>query len=72
MTCCNINIIPFASVATSTVPYTGNRPTISVAYLQADGSFLFNGMMTQINFTPTDVIIDHGGGLQSGIIKLLQ
>lgn len=71
MSCCTLNITPFASEAITTVPYTGVRPTISVIYLQPDGTFLQMGVFTQINFTTTDVIIDHGG-LQSGYVKLLQ
>lgn len=71
MSCCNLNITPFASVSTTTVPWTGNRPTISVAYLQADGTFLVNGMFTQIDFQPTEFIIDHGGPA-SGFVKIVQ
>lgn len=71
MSCCNLNITPFASAATTTIPYTGNRPTVSIIYLQDDGTFLQAGVFTQINFTTTDVEIDHGG-LASGYVKLLQ
>lgn len=70
MSCCSTTIQPFASEAITTVPYTGTRPTIIVAYLQPDGTLLFNGVFTQINFTATDFIIDHGG-LASGIVKLV-
>ncbi len=72
MTCCNINIIPFAAVATSTVPYVGNKPTVSVMYLQADGTFLVAGVFTQVNIAGGLVQVDHGGGFQSGFIKILQ
>lgn len=71
MTCCNSNITPFAAASTTMVPYTGNRPTISVIYLQPDGTFLQAGVFTQINFTTTDVIIDHGGPA-SGYVLLKQ
>lgn len=71
MSCCTPNITTFAAEAITTVPYTGTRPTISVIYLQGDGTFLQMGVFTQINFTTTDVIIDHGG-LASGYVKLLQ
>ncbi len=57
--------------STTTVPYTGNGPTISIVYLQPNGTFLQAGVMTQINFTTTDVIIDHGGPA-SGYVKLEQ
>lgn len=71
MSCCTQNITPFASQATTTIPYTGTRPTVSIIYLQSDGSFLQAGVFTSINFTATDVEIDHGG-LASGYVKLLQ
>lgn len=70
MNCCNFTIQPFAAEAITTVPYTGVKPTVSVAYLQPDNTLLFNGVMTQINITTTDVIIDHGG-IASGIVKLI-
>jgi hypothetical protein len=54
----------------TTVPYTGAKPTVSVAYLQADGTLLVQGVMSQINITTTDVVIDHGGAF-SGVVKLL-
>lgn len=71
MTCCNVTIQPFAMEAVTTVPYTGVKPTVSVAYLQSDGTLLVQGVMSQIDFQPTEFIIDHGG-LASGIIKILQ
>ena len=70
MNCCNTTIQTFSSEAITTVPYIGTRPTVSVAYLQPDNTLLFNGVMTQINITATDVVIDHGG-LASGIVKLI-
>lgn len=57
--------------ATTTVPYTGDKPTISVAYLQPDGTLLVQGVMSQIDFQPTEFIIDHGGPA-SGVIKIVQ
>jgi hypothetical protein len=71
MSCCTVNITSFASEAITTIPWSGVRPTIDVAYLQADGTFLQMGVFTQINFTTTDVIIDHGG-TASGYVKLIQ
>lgn len=71
MICCSINITPFASQLTTSVPYSGEKPTVSILYLQPDGSFLVAGVFTSINITPTHVQVDHGG-LQSGYIKLLQ
>lgn len=71
MICCDVNIIPFISQASTTIPYTGSRPTVSVIYLQADGTYLQAGVMTQINIIGTDVVVDHGG-LASGFIKVMQ
>jgi hypothetical protein len=71
MACCNYTIQPFALQSTTTVPYVGDRPTIDVVYLQTDGTFLQMGVFTQINFTTTDVIINHGGPA-SGLVKILQ
>lgn len=71
MTCCNINIIPFVALRSTTIPYTGVRPTVTVAYLQPDGTLIFEGVFTQINFTTTDIIITHGGPAQ-GYVKLVQ
>lgn len=70
MICCNVTIQPFAMEAITHVPWTGDRPTVSVAYLQPDGTFLVQGVMSQIDFQPTEFIIDHGGPA-SGVIKIL-
>lgn len=71
MICCNITIESFLAQATTTIPYTGNRPTVSVIYLQADGTFLQAGVMIQINIIGTDVVVDHGG-IASGFVKIMQ
>jgi hypothetical protein len=71
MTCCNQNITTFINQLVSTVPYTGVRPIVDVAYLQPDNTFQTAGIFTQIEITPTDVIVSHGS-LSSGVIKLLQ
>lgn len=71
MNCCTVNIQSFVLETITTVPWAGLRPTISVAYLQADGTFLEAGVSTQIDFTPTDVIINHGGPA-TGLVKILQ
>lgn len=71
MICCQVTIQPFAAEAITHIPWTGDRPTVSVAYLQPDGTLLVSGVMTQIDFQPTEFIIDHGGQA-SGVIKILQ
>ncbi len=68
--CCVIQVQSFAGEMTTNIPYTGNKPTVSVAYLQPDGTLLTQGVFTQINITATEVIVDHGG-LSTGYIKLL-
>lgn len=71
MACCNNNITSFSLVSSNTIAYTGDKPTVSVIYLQPDGTFLQSGVFTQIIYTTTDVIIYHGGPA-SGVIKLIQ
>lgn len=71
MTCCAVNIIPFAFESVTTIPWTGDRPTVSVIYIQDDNTFLQMGVFTQVNQTPTDIIITHGG-LASGYVKIMQ
>ncbi len=71
MTCCTPIIQPFANQLVTTVPYIGNRPTVDVLYLQTDGTFIQSGIFTQIEITPTDVIVTHGEA-STGIVKLLQ
>jgi len=71
MSCCKESIFSFVNQATTSVGYTGAKPTIQVLYLQPDGSFVQSGIFTQIQITATDIIIDHGG-LATGTVKLLQ
>lgn len=71
MTCCSVNITPFNQVATTTINFTGQKPTVSVIYLQPDNTFLIAGVFTQINIAGNQVVVDHGGPA-SGYIKLMQ
>lgn len=74
MTCCTTTTIPFANETSTTVNYTGTRPTIEVAYLNPDGvSYTLGsmGISTLVTFTGNSFTIDHGG-LASGLIKLLK
>jgi hypothetical protein len=71
MICCEQTISAFFNESTTTVPYTGNRPTVTVNYKQPDGSYLAAGIFTLIEVTPTEVIVDHGGP-STGVVKLLQ
>lgn len=70
MPCCTLNIIPFSNEIITTIAYSGNKPTVSVIYLQDDNSFLLAGLFTKINITESNIIIDHGGP-SNGLVKLL-
>ena len=71
MSCCTPTVQPFANELITTVPYIGVRPTVDVLYLKEDGTLIQSGIMTQIQITPTAVIVNHGGA-STGIVKLLQ
>lgn len=72
MSCCNPILHTFISETTTTVPYIGVRPIVEVAYLQPDNTFKTAGIFTLINITATDVVVDHGGATETGIVKLSQ
>lgn len=73
-TCCDIILTTFTNQTLSIIPYSGDRPTVSVAYL-IDGIWQAMGVATNIKFkntiTGTKVVVDHGG-IASGVIKLVQ
>ncbi len=71
MNCCNVILTQFVNEEETTVPYTGTRPIVDVAYAQDSGGYILAGVFTQIEITPTDVIVNHGGA-SSGIVKLTQ
>jgi len=71
MSCCNTNITPFSNESVTTLSYTGQRPTVDVAYLEPDNTFSTSGKFTQVQITASQVIIDHGGP-SSGYVKILQ
>lgn len=70
MTCCNIQIIPFVAQASSTIPYTGDKPTVTVSYL-VDGAWQALGYVTNQTLSNTEIVIDHGGPM-TGVIKVVQ
>ncbi len=70
MSCCNTLIVPFVNQASTIVPYTGNKPTVSVVYL-IDGVWQVLGVATQMEFTDSQVTIYHGG-LNTGAVKMVQ
>jgi hypothetical protein len=68
MSCCPESITTFAGVSSTTVPYNGARPTVTVLYYD-NGQWVSAGMGTVVKVTGTQVIVDHGGPA-TGIIKL--
>lgn len=70
MPCCSVILTPFANVATTTVPYSGDRPTVSVSYL-VDGVWYAMGVATNIILNPTSVVVTHGGAA-TGVVKITQ
>lgn len=70
MTCCITTITPFVNVASTTIPYSGNKPTVTVSYL-IGGVWQTLGVASQIKYGASDVTVDHGG-LSTGVIKFVQ
>lgn len=70
MICCDAILTTFVNQPTVTVPYTGNRPTVSVTYL-IDGIWQAAGVATPITITDTDVVVDNGGNM-TGVVKIVQ
>lgn len=68
MACCELNTVNFVNVATTTIPYVGEKPLIQVSYYDGT-SWVFNGVFTSIKIEPTQIVIDHGG-LATGIVKI--
>jgi hypothetical protein len=60
MSCCPQNIIPFAGQSITTIPYTGVKPLVSVVYF-VDGQWKAIGVGTEIRFTGSNIVINHGG-----------
>jgi hypothetical protein len=80
MTCCQTTYKPFANVSQTILPWSGNRPTVTVSYL-VDGVWVAMGVQTVINIfnggdpnAPADVpvvVVDHGGPA-TGVVKMVQ
>lgn len=69
MPCCQISLTPFVNESTTTVPYSGDRPTVSVSYL-IDGIWqVFVG--TVVKLLAGSVVVDHGGPA-TGVLKIVQ
>lgn len=60
MPCCPQNITSFFNQPTTTIPYTGVKPIVSVIYF-VDGEWKVMGVGTEIRFTGSNIVINHGG-----------
>lgn len=69
-TCCETTIIPFVNQSSTTVPYSGDKPTVTVSYL-IGGVWQALGVMTSIVYGLASVTVDHGG-VNTGVIKMVQ
>lgn len=67
-TCCTITTVPFVNQSSTTVPYTGDRPTVST-YYNIDG--VWQTMASPIFYGASSVTVEHGGN-STGVIKLTQ
>lgn len=71
MSCCTVILQNFSNEVSTTIPYVGVRPTVSVSYL-VDGVWYAMGVATVVQITPTNVIVTHGGVPNLGVIKIVQ
>jgi hypothetical protein len=77
MECCVNTLIPFVNAISTTVPYSGNKPTVTVSYL-IGGVWQALGVVSQIIFGVASVTVDHGvTGADdvhgaTGVIKFVQ
>jgi hypothetical protein len=78
MACCPSTIYEFVNEAFTTIPYNsglqaihGSMPKVLVRYLDPDtGEYVFSSFFTRVAFNAGNIIVDHGGSNQSGIISL--
>jgi hypothetical protein len=68
--CCTITTQEFTNEVTTTVPYTGDEPTVNVYYVQPDGSYREDFMVQKV-LGASSVVISHGGPA-TGFVKLTQ
>jgi len=60
MTCCPANIITFAGVTETNVPYDGVNPFVQVVYFE-DGQYYISTIGSQVKFSGGNININHGG-----------
>jgi len=66
--CCTITTVPFVNQSSTTVPYTGDKPTVSTYYLIDD---VWQTAATVVTYGASSVTVEHGGA-STGVIKLTQ
>lgn len=71
MPCCTTTIQTFSNAVSTTIPYVGVRPTVTVSY-NIDGVWYAMGVATVVQITATNVIVTHGGVPNLGVIKMVQ
>ena len=70
MPCCTPTITTFVNETTTTVPYVGERPTVTVSYL-VDGVWYAEGVASVVQVTGSSVVVTHGGA-STGVVVMLQ
>lgn len=70
MSCCITTIVPFVNEALTVVPYSGNKPTVTVSYL-IGGVWQALGVVPTIAYGAGSVTVDHGGS-STGVVKFVQ
>lgn len=69
MTCCNVILEPFVNQSTTTIPYSGTRPTVSVSYF-IDGVWQVF-VASVVTLFAGSIVVDHGG-LSTGVVRVVQ
>lgn len=67
MPCCPQNITSFFNQTSTTISYSGVKPLVSVIYF-VDGVWKEAGVFTEIRFTGSNVIVNHGGPATGKIV----
>lgn len=68
--CCAVTEQEFTNEVITTVPFTGDEPTVSVYYRQTDGTYR-EDILTQVVLNGASVVINHGGPA-TGVVKITQ
>lgn len=68
--CCAIKTQEFFNEVVTTVPFTGDAPTVKVYYTDGSG-YIEAGVFTQIVLGVDEITITHGGPA-TGIVKIIQ